>query len=66
VLDLLDALVLGVVKRLANRRDDALDQRGAELGELCPRETQVEVLGAGGVGRDERQVDLRLLRGLDI
>ena len=63
VVDVRDALVLGVVHGLAHRADDALDQRGAELGELGPREAQVEVLGAGGVGRDERQVDLRLLGG---
>ena len=34
-----------------------------QLGELGARQARVEVLGAGGVGRDERQVDLRLLRG---
>ena len=59
----LDALVLGVVERLADRADDALDQRPAELVELGAREAHVEVLRAGRVGRDERQVDLRLLRG---
>jgi len=63
VLDLLDALVFGVVDRLANRRDDAVEQLGGELGELGTREARVEVLGPGGVGGNERQVDLRLLGG---
>ena len=57
VVDLLDALVLGVVHRLADRADDALDQRRGQLVELGAREAHVEVLRAGGVGRDERQVD---------
>ena len=57
------ALVLGVVERLAHRRDDAVEQVGRELAELAAREARVEVLGARLVGRDERQVDLRLLRG---
>ena len=59
----LDALVLGVVERLAHRADDALDQRAGQLVELGAGEAHVEVLRAGGVGRDERQVDLRLLGG---
>ncbi len=63
VLDLLDALVLGVVHRLAHRRDDAVEQVGGQLGELGAGEARVEVLGARGVGGDERQVDLRLLGG---
>ena len=63
VVDRGDALVLGVVHGLLDRADDALDQRGAELVELGAREAQVEVLRAGGVGGDERQVDLRLLGG---
>ncbi len=58
-----DALVLGVVERLADRADDALDQRRGQLVELGAREAHVEVLRAGRVGRDERQVDLRLLGG---
>ena len=63
VVDLLDALVLGVVERLADRADDALDQLAGQLVELGAREAHVEVLRPGGVGGDERQVDLRLLRG---
>ena len=63
VVDLLDALVFGVVERLAHRRDHAVEQIGGQLGELGAREARVEVLGPGGVGGDERQVDLRLLRG---
>ena len=61
VFDLLDALVLGVVDRLAHGRHDAVEQRRGELGELGAGQTRVEVLGPRGVGRDERQVDLRLL-----
>ena len=63
VVDLRRALVLGVVERLADRGDDALEQVGGQLVELGAREAHVEVLGTGLVGRDERQVDLRLLRG---
>jgi NAD-specific glutamate dehydrogenase len=63
VVDVLDALVLGVVERLPDRADDALDQRRRELVELGAREPHVEVLRAGRVGGDERQVDLGLLRG---
>ena len=63
VVDVLDALVLGVVHRLAHRADDALDQRGGQLVELGAGQAHVEVLGPGRVGRDERQVDLGLLRG---
>ena len=63
VVDLRDALVLGVVERLADRRDDAVEQVGGQLVELRAREAHVEVLGAALVGGDERQVDLRLLRG---
>ena len=63
VVDRRGALVLGVVERLAHRRDDAVDQVGGQLVELGAREAHVEVLGAGLVGGDEGQVDLRLLRG---
>ena len=62
VVDLRGALVLGVVQRLAHRGDHASEQVGGQLVELRARHAQVEVLGAGRVGRDERQVDLRLLR----
>ena len=40
----------------------SISERG-QLVELGAREAHVEVLRAGGVGRDERQVDLRLLGG---
>ncbi len=63
MLDLLDALVFGVVDRLAHGCDDAIEQVGGQLGHLGAREARVEVLGPGGVGGDEGQVDLRLLRG---
>ncbi len=47
---------------------DAVDEAADELGQLGAREAQVEVLRAGRVRRDERQVDLRLLgaRQLDL
>jgi NAD-specific glutamate dehydrogenase. len=63
VVDVRRALLLGVVQGLADRRDDALQQVGGQLVELGAREAHVEVLRAGLVGRDERQVDLRLLGG---
>src|SRR3712207_8949687 len=46
-----------------SRGHDALQERRGQLVELGPGQPHVEVLGAGLVGRDERQVDLRLLRG---
>ena len=45
VVDLLDALVFGVVERLAHRRDDAVEQVGGQLLELGARQAHVEVLG---------------------
>ncbi len=51
-----------VGERLLGRADGALDQVAGELGQLRPRQGRVEVLGAVGVGRDERQVDVRRLR----
>ena len=63
VVDLVGALGLGVVQRLADRRDDAVQQRRGQLVELRAGDADVEVLGARGVSRDERQVDLGLLRG---
>jgi hypothetical protein len=59
----LTPLVLGVVERLAHRGDHAVEQVGGQLVELRPAQAHVEVLGAGLVGGDERQVDLALLRG---
>ncbi len=49
----------GVAERLLRRADGALDQVADELGQLRARERQVEVLRPGGVGGDERQVDVR-------
>ncbi|CAB4873131.1 unannotated protein [freshwater metagenome] len=66
VLDLGDALVLGVVDRLAHRGDDAIDQIGRQLAELAACQACVKVLRSGGVGGDERQVDLRLLRAREL
>ena len=63
VVDRRGALLLGVVERLAHRRNRAVEQVGGQLVELGPRQAHVEVLGAAGVGGDERQVDLRLLSG---
>ena len=40
------ALVLGVVERLAHRRDDAVEQVAGQLVELGARQAHVEVLGA--------------------
>ena len=63
VVDRGDALLLGVLEGLAHRGDEAVEEVGGQLGQLGPAEAHVEVLGARRVGRDERQVDLRLLRG---
>ena len=51
----------GVLERLAARSHRALDDVLDELFELGPREAHVEVLRPGGVGGDEREVDLALL-----
>ena len=53
----------GVLERLPARAEAALDQVADQLLELGARQRQVQVLRAGGVGRDERQVDVRLLHG---
>ena len=66
VVDRRRALLLGVVERLADRRDRAVEQVRGQLVELGAREARVEVLGAARVGGDERQVDLRLLRGREL
>ena len=62
--DLVDVgrLQAGVRQRLLGRADRALDQLAGELGQLRPAERRVEVLRPLGVGRDERQVDVRRLR----
>ena len=51
----------GVLERLLERDAAALDEVGRHLLELGPAERLVEVQRAVGRGRDERQVDLRLL-----
>ena len=53
----------GVLHRLLGRADGAVEQVGGQLVQLRAREAHVEVLRPRLVGRDERQVDLRLLRG---
>jgi hypothetical protein len=63
-----------VLQALAHRAHGPLQQIGDELLQLGPRELQGQVLGAGGIGGDEgqvdlglhgrRQLDLGLLRGL--
>src|SRR5205085_8915362 len=49
--------------RLPARRDRAVEQIRGQLVQLGARQARVEVLRAAGVSGDERQVDLRLLRG---
>ena len=49
-------------ERLLDRAASALDQILGQLLELGARQRQVQVLGPGGVGRYERQVDLSLGR----
>jgi len=51
---------LGVAHRLLHRPQAALDQVLGELLELGPGEGGRQVFGPGGVGSDERQVDLGL------
>ena len=51
----------GVLERLLERDAAALDEVGRHLLELGAAERLVEVQRAVGRGRDERQVDLRLL-----
>src|SRR2546427_721481 len=53
----------GVGHRLLARLDRALDEIVHQLLELGPRQLHHEVLRSARVGRDERQVDLGLLRG---
>ncbi len=61
--DLVDLLGIeaGVLERLLHRRDGPLDQIVHELLELGARERDVQVLGPALVGRDERQIDVRLV-----
>ena len=48
---------LGVLHGLLDRAQAALDEVGGELLERRPHQVDVEVLGPGGVGGDEGQVD---------
>ena len=63
--DLLDVLGLeaGVLERLLDGADGALDQVVRDLVQLGARERQLEVARAVARERDERQVDGRRLRG---
>ena len=56
-------LETGVLQRLAQRAHRALQQVVGDLLELRAAQLEREVLGARGIGRDERQVDLGLQRG---
>lgn len=62
--DLLDLLGLetGVLQGLANGLDGSGNEGVDHLLELSTSELQVDVLGAGSVGSDERQVDVGLER----
>ena len=51
---------LGVLEGLLHRHAAAVDQLAGQLLELGAGEGEIEVLGALGGGRDERQVDLAL------
>lgn len=63
--DLLDVLSLevGILEGLAHRLDGPGDERVNELLELGTSHLLVDVLGARGIGSDERQVDVGLGRG---
>ena len=58
----------GVRQRLLAGAERVLDEIADELLQLRPRQRDVQVLGAGGVRRHERQVDVRLqhARKLDL
>lgn len=62
--DLLDVLGLetGILQGLANGLDGSGNEGVDHLLELSTSELQVDVLGAGSVGSDERQVDVGLKR----
>ncbi len=53
----------GILERCLARRDRALDEIVDQALELGTGQLQRQMLRAGGVGRDERQVDFGLLRG---
>ncbi len=63
--DLLDLLGLevGILESLADGLDGLGDQRVNQLLELSASELEIDVLGAGGIGRDEGEVDVGLERG---
>jgi len=52
-------LQLGIGHRLQHRAAALLDQMIDELLELGAAQRHLQVLGPAGVGRDERQVDVR-------
>jgi len=56
----------GVGQRLLARLDRALDEIIHQLLELGPRQLHHQVLRPAGVRRDERQIDLGLLRGREL
>ena len=60
--DLVDVrgLLASVSQRLLGRLDRALDQVLDHLFQLGARQAHLQVLGAAGIGREERQIDLRL------
>jgi NAD-specific glutamate dehydrogenase len=60
VLDLVDTLVLGIVERLVNRADHALDQGASQLVQLVLGQPGLEVFRDAGVDGQKRDRDLRL------
>ena len=52
--------ILGVLQSLHHRASAALDQLVDQFFELGPRDRYLQMLGTGSVGRDERQIDVRL------
>jgi hypothetical protein len=56
-------LEIGILEGLANRVDSPADERVHHLLKLGAGELGVDVLGAGSIGSDERQVDVGLRRG---
>ena len=57
---------LGVFERLHNRPAAAFHQGVAHLLELRPGDRHLQVLGACGIGRNERQVDVGALGGTEL
>ena len=61
--DVVDRAVAGIGERLLDRPDDAVEQIRGELVQLRAAQLHLEMLGLAVDGGDERQVDLRVLRG---